>query len=459
VAKYYEHHLIFAPRRPGVSLDGGTRMDPGTVIQQKYRLERCLGEGGMGSVWEAMNLRTQRAFALKLIRHSDEISEELQRRMLQEASVAGRLRHPNVIEVYDVGETDDGSPFLVMELLTGETLEHLLETRKQLDSMRSSAVGAEVSAALAAAHAAGVVHRDLKPANVFLHEEPGHGRIVKVLDFGVSKLIGPDATSATITGVPIGTPAYMSPEQAEGRSDVDARTDLWSVGVMLFEMVAGRLPFGGATAFAVVGEVLHAKIPRLREAQPDADPRLDAVIARCLVRDRARRIGSARELGAELESLLARSSSAVLADLDEEVTRSRSVELPSLPLTPTGGTLVPVRPATPPRTLLAIAASLLLLLGVLGTLLVEMLRGSDPAPALSASAAPAAFTSMAAVTAESVPLVVPSQSAAPEEPPVASASAAATGKKPPRRWVPACPKDKLLIDPVTGRTTCAAGKR
>jgi serine/threonine-protein kinase len=433
-------------------------MGPGSVISKKYRLVRCLGEGGMGSVWEALNLRTQRPFALKLVRGDSQIGPELRERMLREASVAGRLEHPNVIEVYDVGETEDGEPYLVMELLRGESLAELLDRRGAIDSQRAAAVGAEVAAALAAAHASGVVHRDLKPANVFLHEDAGHGRVVKVLDFGVSKLLVPESPSSTATGSPIGTPAYMSPEQAEGRRDVDQRTDLWSLGVMLFEMVAGRLPFDGSTAFAVVGEVLHAPIPRLASRAKDVDPRLDAIVARCLERNPARRFASARELGAELEALLPKRASAVIADFDEDATLSRKVsraapasEISDTATTAVVGPRTPVlarNPAQAPskrglRVPLLIGALVLLFVGgtVAGTLWMRAPAEVEPAAAsLGTQVVPLPSTELALPPASVAPL-----------PPAPSAS---VEKKAVRRIAP-CPKDKLLIDPATGKTTCA----
>lgn len=435
-------------------------MGPGSVISNKYRLVRCLGEGGMGAVWEALNLRTQRSFALKLVRGESEILPELRQRMLREASVAGRLEHPNVIEVYDVGETEEGDPYLVMELLRGESLADLLDRRGALDSTRAAAVGAEVAAALAAAHAAGVVHRDLKPANVFLHEDAGHGRVVKVLDFGVSKLLAQESPSATVTGSPIGTPAYMSPEQAQGRRDVDQRTDLWALGVLLFEMVAGRLPFEGSTAYAVVGAVLHAPIPRLKDRVEGVDVRLDAVVARCLERDPERRIASARELGAELESLLPKRASAVVADLDEEATLSRKVaregppsEISDTATTAVVGPRAAVLAATPaalgpertlPKRALAAASVLLLfVVGIVGGTLWR--RSAAPEVEAVSTSAPSVVAPTATTSLEPAP----SSTVAPAP----SASSAPPERKNLRRVAP-CPKEKLLIDPVTGKPTC-----
>ncbi|MBK7581298.1 MAG: protein kinase [Myxococcales bacterium] len=444
----------------------------GSIISKKYRLVRCLGEGGMGEVWEALNLRTQRPFALKLVHADSQIAPELRERMLREASVAGRLQHPNVIEVYDVGETEAGEPFLVMELLSGETLAELLDRRGNLDSTRAAAVGAEITAALGAAHASGVVHRDLKPANVFLHEDPGHGRVVKVLDFGVSKLLVPDGPSSTVTGAPIGTPAYMSPEQARGLRDLDQRTDLWSVGVMLFEMVAGRLPFDGTTAYAVVGEVLHGNVPRLSEHAPSVDPRLDAIVAKCLERDPELRWASARELGAAIESILPKRASAVVADFDEDATLSRKVarvappsEISDTATTAVVGPRAPVSAQTPSlvlptqtRRLWPVALVSLVGLFLLGVIGVTVYLRMGSAPSADVEGVPPTVAPAVAAVSPGPPelapatLPAPSNSVSPPTPPSASASAAEK-KKPPLRFAP-CPKDKLLLDPVTGKPRC-----
>jgi serine/threonine-protein kinase len=298
-------------------------MKPGTLIAGKYRLVSRLGDGAMGSVWEAVNELTQRSFAIKLIHRTAAGGDELRSRMMREARAAGRLHHRNVIEVYDVGETAEGDPFLVMELLRGETLESLLQRKGQLSVNLTCAIGVEVSRGLAAAHDAGIVHRDLKPANIFLHRDPDRGVVVKVLDFGVSKVVSDQNASATTTGTAIGSPAYMSPEQAVGAPDIDARSDLWSVGVLLLEAASGSPAFDGDTVYAIVGNILHGELPRLSARAPNADARLDTIVARCLVRDRAARVATARELAAHLETLLPARAEAVLEDLEEEPTLAR----------------------------------------------------------------------------------------------------------------------------------------
>ncbi len=273
-------------------------MKPGTLIAGKYRLKKPLGDGAMGLVWSAVNERTEREVALKLLVSSD---PDMRRRLLREAKACGRLSHRTIVEIYDVGETDDGEPFLVMQLLNGETLGSFMKREGKLSSQLASGIALDVARALAVAHDAGVVHRDLKPANIFLHRDGDvEGAQVKVLDFGVSKFaLDPDGVSSA-SGNLIGSPAYMSPEQAKTEK-IDGRADLWSLGVVLYEMLAGERPFKSAGMVNVLSEILLSPVPRLESVLPGVDKRLADVVARCLERDLDKRVQSA----AELTSLLA----------------------------------------------------------------------------------------------------------------------------------------------------------
>jgi len=256
----------------------------------------------MGVVWAAVNQLTEREVALKLIPSA--ASKDVRARLLREARACGRITHRNVVEIYDVGETADGAPFLVMQLLSGETLQARLVREKRLPQALAVRIGGEIAKGLVAAHGAHIVHRDLKPGNIFLHSEGGDDFVVKLLDFGVSKLLTRDVSSTT-TGSAIGSPAYMSPEQAKGLKDVGPRADLWALGVVLFEMVAGRRPFDGETPYAVVAEILSGEIPLLEVAAPGTDPQLCALVARCLERDLMRRVSSATEVQFTLQSVTA----------------------------------------------------------------------------------------------------------------------------------------------------------
>jgi serine/threonine-protein kinase len=276
-------------------------MRPGDLVGGKYLLQRRIGEGGMGLVWAARNELTHGPVALKIL--ADPRPED-RARLLREARVIGSLRHPNVVEVYDVGETAEGEPFLVMQLLQGETLRARLRRFGAFPQAQAAEVACFLARGLRAAHQKGIVHRDLKPANVFLHREPEvPAEIVKILDFGVSKHVGSGEVSSTRTGEVVGSPSYMSPEQARGDKQIDHRADLWSLGVVLFEMVAGRRPFAGGNVYTAIAEIVTGPIPHLALVVPGVDPALAHVVDRCLTRERDLRLGSADELLAALAPL------------------------------------------------------------------------------------------------------------------------------------------------------------
>ncbi|WP_437511449.1 protein kinase domain-containing protein [Sorangium sp. So ce1099] len=275
-----------------------TQIAAGLVIAEKYKLVRRIGEGSMGVVWAALNLSTSREVALKLIHRPD---PELRRRLQREGRNGGALRHRNVIDMYDMGETDFGEPFLVMQLLAGETLAELLQRRRRLDADVAASIGRDVARGLSAVHALHIVHRDLKPANIFLHREPDADEpVVKVLDFGVAKNLAVNDGVRTATGGAVGSPLYMSPEQVRAEPNVDHRADIWALGVVLFEMLTGMRPFQG-DARAVFTGILTGEIPKVSRYVRRIDPGLVELVARCMARHRDDRIGSAAELADLLE--------------------------------------------------------------------------------------------------------------------------------------------------------------
>ena len=278
-------------------------MHVGDVVANRYRLERLLGEGGMGSVWAATHTVTQRTHALKLLKKKDD-DPATRRRMLREARAASAVRHPNVVTIHDVIEGPDGAPVLVMDLLDGESLGDRLEREKKLDVRETLRIVRAILEALEAAHAAGVVHRDLKPDNVFLAQ--GN---VKVLDFGVAKLTASDgparATTNLLTesGAMLGTPCYMAPEQAFAEGEVDARADLWAVGVVLYECLAGVRPADGATLGQVLKVLATGAIVPLAQRAPDVPADVAALVGRLLASDRDARPASARAVLDALDAI------------------------------------------------------------------------------------------------------------------------------------------------------------
>src|SRR5580698_4930703 len=215
-------------------------MQSGQTIAGKYRLNEPIGAGAMASVWSATNVYTDRHFAIKFMHPAVAKTPEAAHRFLMEAKVSARVNHPNIIEVIDVGQAEDGALFLVMELLQGVSLESAIK-RRNPPMLLSEFVGLmiDVARALAAAHKNGVVHRDLKPTNIYLHMIREGVAVPKLLDFGVSKFVEEESHSMTMAGTVLGSPLYMSPEQAMGAEGIDGRTDIFAFGAILFEALAG----------------------------------------------------------------------------------------------------------------------------------------------------------------------------------------------------------------------------
>ena len=211
-----------------------------------YRIVSKIGTGGMGAVYLAEHpVLVGKRVALKIIHHDLISNGEIVKRFVQEAQAVNRIGHDNIVEIHDFGVTDDGDQFYIMEYLEGRTLAELMATEPLLEVARAKKIAAQLAAALAAAHAAGVIHRDLKPDNIMLTNRRGDADFVKVLDFGLAKLFASESMVQTAAGVLLGTPQYMSPEACEGRRAVDHRTDIYAVGVLLYQMVTAQLPFDG----------------------------------------------------------------------------------------------------------------------------------------------------------------------------------------------------------------------
>jgi serine/threonine protein kinase len=265
----------------------------GRLVAEKYRLDRLLGEGAAGAVWEAENVLVGRKVAIKLL-HA-ELAEDpvIRARFLAEARAAARIAHPNVVDVFDIGN-DEGRPFMVMELCLGETLEHVLDSRGAVGATYACELMLQVLSALAAAHEIGIVHRDLKPGNIMVvHPRPDRPS-VKVLDFGIAKGVFAEDVVPDETGLLFGTPEYIAPEAATGGT-VDARSDLYAAGCILYELLAGRPPFVGNSPTVVLAAMLTTAPPPLRSLAPQVPAALEQVVHATLAKEPEGRPQSARE--------------------------------------------------------------------------------------------------------------------------------------------------------------------
>jgi eukaryotic-like serine/threonine-protein kinase len=277
--------------------------DRKSLIAGKYELVRQIGEGGMGTVWVARNVTLEVYVALKLIR-ADSGGPLAAERLLTEARAAARLRDEGIVRVFDYGTTASGDPFIVMELLTGQTLGDLLDGEQRIAATRAVQILLPLAHALAVAHAQGVIHRDLKPDNFILAESEGKLQ-PKIVDFGVAKLASADAhTRLTQGGVVLGSPGYLSPEQARGDDDIDQRADIWAFCIVLYECVTGRLPFDQMSHNALLRHIIEEPIPPITELAA-GDDGLWAILERGLKKQRAERYASMRELGTALARWLA----------------------------------------------------------------------------------------------------------------------------------------------------------
>lgn len=267
----------------------------GRVLDQRYRIEEPIGFGGMGVVYKARHVIIDKPLAIKLLRQEHASQADIIKRFLLEAQVASRVKHPNIVDISDYGQIPGGTAYYAMEYLTGETLAARIDRGGRLEPQLALEIAAQILAGLQAAHTGKIIHRDLKSENIFLCDGPDGGVQIKILDFGIAR-VRDKKTRLTANGALIGTPAYMSPEQAQGQ-EADERSDLYAFGVILFEMLAGRVPFKLATVAMVLSAQIFDTPPGLREVEPDAPdlPNVERLIRLLLAKNRDERPQTAAE--------------------------------------------------------------------------------------------------------------------------------------------------------------------
>jgi eukaryotic-like serine/threonine-protein kinase len=269
----------------------------GSIVLGKYRVERLIGRGGMGAVFQATHSGIGKRVALKFLAAASSRDAEATTRFQREAEAASLAESPHIVQIFDSGRSEQGLPFLVMELLSGEDLRARLRREGRLDTATALAITSQVLKALRAAHAAGIVHRDLKPDNVFLCRRDDEPAFVKLVDFGISKLQGAAGVDTlTHGGAVLGTAFYMSPEQAQSFPDIDGRTDLFSVGAMLYEMLTGEPPQSAPSYEAVLIAICTRDAPDVRDKAPSVPEGVARVIARALQRERSERYATAGDM-------------------------------------------------------------------------------------------------------------------------------------------------------------------
>lgn len=288
-----------------------SRLDPlvGSVLAGRYEVLRRIGEGGMGAVYEARHTVIDKRVAVKVLLERLVEKRELVGRLLKEARLASAIGHENIVDVTDFGTTEDARSFVVMEYLDGEPLSALLAREAPLPASRCLNIIRQVASALEAAHDKGIVHRDIKPENIYLIKR-GDDDFVKVVDFGVSKAVrtadeGPETLRLTRTGMLLGTPLYMSPEQARGAEDIDARADIWAVGIVFYECLTGEVPFRANNYLQVIAQVLNTEALPPSRMLPELgiSASVEAVVMKALAKDRDLRYQRMSDLLVDLERL------------------------------------------------------------------------------------------------------------------------------------------------------------
>jgi len=312
------------------------------VIAKRYRIDQLLAEGGMALVYRGWHLPLDEPIAIKILKQEYAANEEAVTRFLQEARAGALLRGKNVAQVLDIGRLESGPPFMVTELLQGRDLQELLDGRGRLPVSTTLRLVKDICSAVAEIHQSGIVHRDLKPANIFVARDGNGEPLIKLLDFGIAKRL--DGRDLNDTKNSLGSPHYMAPEQIVSAEAVDVQADIWSLGIVLFELLTGRVPFDAATVPAQCAQVLQAPCPPPSEFAPEIPAALDAVILRCLEKEPQARFSSALELREALDACEPRAAAAAPENASE-------IDVPitvCLPVTDTSATIPGIASTLPP---------------------------------------------------------------------------------------------------------------
>jgi serine/threonine-protein kinase len=439
------------------------------VVGGKYRIVRFLASGGMGSVYEAQHTVVRRRFAVKFLHHELAVRRELLARFQREAEAAGALESENVAAAIDFGIATDGAPYIVLEYLVGESLEHLLEREERLPVPRATNLVVQACRGVQAAHAAGIVHRDLKPHNLFVCRREDGTDLVKVLDFGVAKLeLLEKGAAATRTGTVLGTPSYMSPEQARGEKNIDVHSDVYALGAILYELLCGKKPHPGDSHNAILHHIATQPALPLSAAAPNLPEALVAVVEGALAQDAAARPASADALAAALAPW-ARAEVWPAPKLDTSAPRhsepSSTLLAPASSASPfpasraPSGERVERAPPTTGRTARVLALGGAVALGVALTLLFA--RSPAPVPPVESPAAqpgaPAAATEAPPIErslarAEQAPPITPSVPSTPAPKPSPATDVAVPAAEPRSRVTPVnAPARAVASVPVSER--------